>query len=428
MSHWTSKLAGSRTHGSEVEWLGPDGSCVDSTLGSGAVAWAVEVGERIAAKIARETPALGDGAPHFNALRRATTSTTLRALRLVAGIAEPGTTLASAEYVDIARDFARRDLELNDVLRAIRIGYAVLATAILDAAAELIPESESSSELRRISVLLFELMDDFTGVAAAAFMEEQTAWAESVSAARFDLVKKLVSGEPLDIAHAEQVLAYPFDGQHLAILAWSEQTPSPTGHDLRNIVNPVLRRWGSPAHTLVIPVGSQTIWAWGAIAPDAQCGHHTPLPEFGDAFVVVGQLHSGLDGFRRSHLEARAVERLVRMNANRGRTSSAYEDLDLEVLLLSDTDAAQQFVVRHLGPLAAEDARMADLRSTLRCYFELDHSLSKVASREHISRSTVTYRVQRALDLCGHAPGTSTTKLRAALLTFDWLAGTPSSR
>jgi sugar diacid utilization regulator len=84
--------------------------------------------------------------------------------------------------------------------------------------------------------------------------------------------------------------------------------------------------------------------------------------------------------------------------------------------------------VRHLGPLAAEDARMADLRSTLRCYFELDHSLSKVASREHISRSTVTYRVQRALDLCGHAPGTSTTKLRAALLTFDWLAGTPSSR
>jgi DNA-binding PucR family transcriptional regulator len=183
-----------------------------------------------------------------------------------------------------------------------------------------------------------------------------------------------------------------------------------------------------PAHTLVVPVGSQTVWAWGAIAPDAQCGHHTALPEFGDTFVVVGQLHSGLDGFRRSHFEARAVERLVRMNANRGRTPSAYEDLDLEVLLLSDTDAAMQFVARHLGPLAADNARMADLRSTLRCYLEMDHSLSKVASSEHISRNTVTYRVRRALDLCGHPPGTSTTKLRAALLAFDWLGGAPDSR
>jgi DNA-binding PucR family transcriptional regulator len=388
----------------------------------------VEVGESIAVKTVRETPALGDTTSHFNALRRATTSTTLRALRLVAGIGESGTTLASVEYVDIARDFARRGLDLNDVLRAIRIGYAVLAAAILDAAAQLCPESESSSELRRISVLLFKLMDDFTGVAATAFMEEQTAWSESVSAARFDLVRKLVSGEPLDVTDAERVLGYPFGGQHLAILAWSEQTPSPTGHDLRSIVNPVLRLWGLPAHTLVVPVGSQTVWAWGAIAPDAQCGHHTALPEFGDTFVVVGQLHSGLDGFRRSHFEARAVERLVRMNANRGRTPSAYEDLDLEVLLLSDTDAAMQFVARHLGPLAADNARMADLRSTLRCYLEMDHSLSKVASSEHISRNTVTYRVRRALDLCGHPPGTSTTKLRAALLAFDWLGGAPDSR
>ena len=427
MSHWTCKLAGSQSHGSELEWLGPDGSCVYSEFGFGAVAWAVEVGESIAVKIVRETPALGDGAPHFNALRRATTSTTLRAIRLVAGIGESGATLVSAEYVDIVRDFARRGLELNEVLHAIRIGYAVLAAAILDAAAQLCPEAESSAELRRISVLLFELMDDFTGAAATAFLEEQTAWAEGVSAARFDLVKKLVNREPIDATHAEQVLGYPFDGQHLAILAWSEQTPSPTGHDLRSIVNPVMSLWGLPAHTLVIPVGSQTLWAWGAIAPDASCGHYAPLPEFGKTFVAVGQLHSGLDGFRRSHLEARAVERLVRVNANRGRTSNAYEDLDLEVLLLSDTDAALQFVARHLGPLAADDARIADLRSTLRCYLEMDHSLSKAASREHISRNTVTYRVRKALDLCGHPPGTSTTKLRAALVAFDWLADPPTS-
>ncbi|AWK70387.1 hypothetical protein CBI38_01210 [Rhodococcus oxybenzonivorans] len=43
--------------------------------------------------------------------------------------------------------------------------------------------------------------------------------------------------------------------------------------------------------------------------------------------------------------------------------------------------------------------RMADLRSTVSLYLDMDHSLAKVASAEHISKNTVTYRVQKALSL-----------------------------
>jgi sugar diacid utilization regulator len=64
---------------------------------------------------------------------------------------------------------------------------------------------------------------------------------------------------------------------------------------------------------------------------------------------------------------------------------------------------------------------MADLRSTLRRYLDLDHSLAKVAAAEHISRNTVTYRVQQALKLCAHPAGAPTTKLRAAFMMLDWL-------
>ena len=417
MPHWTGELSGARARQPELEWLSPDADRVRAALGDGAVAWAVEVGQDIAATISRKVPAVDDGAPPLDAIRRATTATVFRALTLVAGLGESEPTLASAEVEDIARDFARRGMELDDLLRTIRVGYAVLAAALLDAATRLLPPSESSGELRRISVLLFEVLDDFTGVAAAAFLEEQSAWAAGVSAARLDLVTKIIAADPIEPAHAEQVLGYPLGGHHVALIAWSGPH---SNHDLRTVVDPVLRHWGTPTASLVIPVGLQAIWAWGAITPDPTRALTSSLPDFVDTFVVAGQLGSGMDGFRRSHLEARAVERLVRLRSGHPPTTTAHERIGLEVLLLADPEAAAQFASRLLGPLAGDDPRMADLRSTLSLYLDMDHSLAKVASAEHISKNTVTYRVQKALSLCTPSDG-STTDLRVALRIYEWL-------
>ncbi|WP_335743612.1 PucR family transcriptional regulator [Rhodococcus oxybenzonivorans] len=402
MPHWTHELAGTRAPQPEHEWLSPDADRIRVNLGDGAVTWAVEVGEDIATTISREMPVLREGASQTSAVRRATTSTVLRALTLVAGLGEPDTSLASAEVEEVAVDFARRGLELNDLLGSIRVGYAVLAAAILDAALRLVPPAESSAELRRVSVLLFEVLDRFTGVAATTFLEERSAWAAGVSAARFDFVKKVVENEPVDLSHADEVLGYPLGGHHLAIIAWSGPHSS---HDLRSIVDPVLRHWGSPGATLVIPVGLQTIWAWGAVSPDQGHLRRAPLPEYADTSVVVGQLGSGVEGFRRSHMEARTVERLVRLRADQPHTTCAHEDVALEALLLAEPDAAAGFASRLLGALAGDDARTADLRSTLSRYLDMDHSLAKVAAAEHISKNTVTYRVHKALSLCDHPLG-----------------------
>ncbi|MFD7006375.1 PucR family transcriptional regulator [Rhodococcus jostii] len=421
MPHWTGELSGTRARQSELEWLSPDADRIRAVLGDGAVTWAVEVGQDIAAKISRKVPAVGEGALPLDAIRRATTATVCRALTLVAGLGESETSLASAEVEEIARDFARRGMELDDLLRTIRVGYAVLAAALLDAVTRLIPPSESGNEMRRISLLLFEVLDDFTGVAASAFLEEQSAWAAGVSAARLDLVTKIIAADPIESAHAEQVLGYPLGGHHVALIAWSGPH---SGHDLRAVVDPVLRQWGTPTASLVIPVGLQAIWAWGAITPDPTRALTSTLPAFGDTFVVTGQLGSGIDGFRRSHLEARAVERLVRLRVGHPPTTTAHEHIALEVLLLADPEAAVQFASRLLGPLAGNDPRMADLRSTLSLYLDMDHSLAKVATAEHISKNTVTYRVQKALSLCTPSGGSST-DLRAALRIDEWLRDAP---
>lgn len=420
MSHWCCKLSGTRQHGLEVDWLGSDGDAVRAALGDGAVSWALEVGESCAVKVAQELPQLAESALHVGALRRATTSTTLRTLALVAEIEQSGASLASKESVELEREFARHGLGLDEMLSAIRVGYTVLASALLGAAARLVPPAESSDEMRRISVLLFELVDGFTTVATNAFREEQNAQAASDSAARFQAAKSLVEVQPIDPTRAERLLAYPLSRPHLAMIAWNDAERTTT-RDLQNTIEPLLLHWGTPIATLVIPVGSHTLWAWAALPEAPHRGSAAGLPTFADAHVAIGQIGCGVEGFRRSHLEARAVQRLMRLRSDPTPSTTAHEGVELELLLLADPEAAQQFVDRQLGPLAADNPRMSELRSTLRIYLDLDHSLAKVAAAEHISRNSVTYRVQQALTLCAHPTGSPTNKLRSAITVCDWL-------
>lgn len=419
VSHWTSGLAGIRAPQSEEEWLNPDADLVRAALGDGAVSWAVEVGQDVVASVAKKIPAIAADASFMDSARRATTSTPLRALIILADLDSSEMSLDTAELTEIARDFACRGMELDDLLRAIRVGYAVLAAAFLDAASVLVPPTERGAELRNISVMLFEMNDDFTAGAASAFIREQDVWIAGVSAARLDLVNRILGTEDVDLPHAEEVLGYPLAGHHLAVVAWS--APQST-RDLRPVIDTVVRLWDIPSASLVLPVGLQAVWAWVELPGVSR--RRGVLPMFDDVFVVVGEVGSGVEGFRQSHAEAKAVEGLIPLRPGPVPCTVAHEDVALEVLLLSDPNAARQFSFRRLGPLADSTPRMAAFRSTLRYYLDLDHSLSKVANIQHISKNTVTYRVDKALELCDHS-GEASTDLRAALRIHEWLREAP---
>ncbi|NGO45661.1 PucR family transcriptional regulator [Streptomyces ureilyticus] len=422
---WLGKLSATRSEGHDLEWLGPDAERIRKAWGPGAVLWAAEVGERVIEKAGQELPLLGGSGSIVDALRRATMSTTLRVLAIVSGCAEPEASVVSAEAEEATRDMARRGLKLHEFTRSIRFGHAVLTTAFFDAISAASPPHHDDGELRRVTLQLFPLIDEFIAAMSAVFLDEQSAWSASRSAAQLELVRKVVEGTPVDHTAAERLLDYPLTGTHLAVIAWRMSPGEGTAHGLREAIDPVLRCWGTPEASLVVPVGSNTLWAWGAFETKAHLTPGVVLPEFDDVKVVVGQVGSGVEGFRRSHREARAVERLLRRGSDRQRASLAHQDVDLDVLLLEDREAAHQFADRHLGPLSADDPRMAELRSTLRRYLDTNHSLAKVATMEQISRNTVTYRVQQAFTLCGHSGDAPTDKLRAALTVAEWLLHSP---
>ena len=425
--HWASQLSSTGVGGREYEWVGSDADRIRTAWGYGAVMWAAEVGESVIARASRELPLLGGGVSIVDALFRATTSTTLRVLAVVSGCAEPDLSIVSAESAEATRDLARRGFKLGEFTRAIRFGHSILSTAFIDAiaAATSVP---NSVEIRRVSEVLFTLIDEFITSMTEVFLEEQSAWGESKSAAQLELVKKVVAGAEVDPHDVQRLLGYPLEGPHVAIIAWNLAPGERTAHRLRAAIDPVLRCWGQPRESLVVPVGSNTLWAWGTFAADGYCNPTGELPEFAQANLVVGQIGFGLDGFRRTHLEARSVERLIRQGTGRHSTTVPHHEVDLDALLLADREGAGQFVARYLGPLGTDDPRMTELRSTLRCYLDLDRSLAKTAALEHISRNAVTYRVQQAFALCAHTSDTPVIKLRAALSIVDWLLDTEAAK
>lgn len=412
MTGWLSTLSGSNAHGSELDWLGHAGDRVRSELGEGALSWAVEAGERLAQEVTSMVQ--GEGA-HYNALRRATTDTVLRVLLLVGGAQIE---LWGPENREIARDFARRGVSLDDMVRSMRRGFSLMAQMLLDAAEKW--QGGDQTEVKRVALLLFSHLDGFLDLASAEYRRENVDYQTTVTAARLDTVQKILGDDStVDVDSASQVLNYPVDAPwHVAAVAWTPQPDYST--TLRATIDRLFGSLGLTGRSLILPVGSHVMWSWIALAQRPRFEDVAGFQPTQDGRVALGDPAPGPEGFRRSHREARAVENLVRRRATAPAVLS-FGEVELAALLTRDQVAARDMVDRHLGALAERSPRMEELRRTLRCYLAFERSISRVASELHISRNTVTYRVQQAMRLSGHDGDDSSLLLHAALSIVDWL-------
>lgn len=420
MTGWISELGGRLDHGPELEWVGADGDRVRDVLGSGALGWAIEAGNDVARDVAEALPAHGEGA-HFYALRRATTASVLRILLLLSGT-DPAIDLVGDTVIGVARDFARRGIEYDDLLRGIRIGYSRIAELILDAADERLVTSDRR-ELKQISVQLFGQIDQFMGMASEEYLRERDKQTTAVAAARVELINNVLTGAELMDGSLGNRLGYPIDAPaHLAVVAWQPSPDRiPSGpHTPRSVVEDYFASLGMPGTTLIVPVGGYAAWGWKSLSGETLL---TPVAVDvpSGLCLATGRPARGTEGFRTSHRQARAIEQLLRNCSTRSRTFASHADHDLSVLLLADIEQARGFAALHLDQLENDDERTAVLRNTLRTYLGFQRSVAQTASKLHISPNTVTYRVQQGFRLANVDPDRSTIYLETALIIYDWL-------
>jgi DNA-binding PucR family transcriptional regulator len=130
--------------------------------------------------------------------------------------------------------------------------------------------------------------------------------------------------------------------------------------------------------------------------------------------VAVGPTQAGITGFRRTHVAALAIQRLLAGHPG-GERLALHHELEVTALAAQDQDRAAEFVATTLGALAIDEPSASRLRETLRVFLDEAENAPRAAARLHTHRNTVLQRVARATELLGHRPGERRLALELAL-------------
>lgn len=336
-------------------------------------------------------------------------------------ISDPGQRVMpqlSTEEATLARDLVRRGLDTRalDSYRtgqsaAWRLWMRICFTLTTDAGElqELLDTSALS-----ISTFLDDTVDALTDLIQAD-IEELTG---GTNADRMAAVTLILQGAPISRAQAELRLRYQLTGPHTALVLWSDAVAGDgstdfvdVGGQLESVAAAIMQASGC-TRSLTLVAGAQSLWVWlPTAAPRIDDTVTDALGSAPGVHVAIGRKGLGLDGFRRSHLDATEVQRLLaRIDATN--RIARYDEVQLVALLTSDLTKADEFVADNLGALATADA---ELRDAVSAYVREQFNASRTAKRLYTHRNTVLRRLERADRLLPRPLGDNVTNVAAAL-------------
>ena len=352
-------------------------------------------------------------------------STRSNVLHWAAGIArDPGGRVPAnltPEVLGIAREAFRRGIE-QTVYTTYHAGQNVVQAYWMRTAFAL---SADPAVLRQAlaagSASVAGFVEDMVAALSEQLRRERADLARSSHARRFEVVSLILDSAPITTGRAGAQLGYDLRRRHTAAVLWTDpRRPDQAAlAAAAEALGPVTRA----RQVLTVIASSSSVWAWLAAAADTGAAAITAATAAHPAVrVAVGPSGTGADGFRRSHFDAVATQRL--MSRRPDLRVARFADVQLVALALADEQGAREFVARTLGTLADADP---DLRDTLCVYIGEQFSAARAARALYTHRNTVLNRLQRAerllpLPLAGHG-----LEIGVALEIAQWLGTQPGS-
>ena len=263
-------------------------------------------------------------------------------------------------------------------------------------------------------------IDDMVAALSEQLRRERADLARSSHERRFEVASLILDSAPITTGRASTQLGYDLRRRHTAVVLWTD--PRHPDQAALAAAAEALGPATRARQVLTVIASSSSVWAWLAAAADTGASALIAATAQQPAVrVAVGPVGTGADGFRRSHFDAVATQRL--MSRRPDLKVARFADVQLVTLALQDEQRAREFVARTLGTLADADP---ELRDTLCVYIGEQFSAARAARALYTHRNTVLNRLQRAerllpLPLAGHG-----LEIGVALEIAQWLGTQPA--
>jgi DNA-binding PucR family transcriptional regulator len=307
---------------------------------------------------------------------------------------EPVEPYVSVDMVDTARALARRGgAEL--LMNAARSTQNAAWGQWMKVAFRLTQDPALLEELLEVSSRsISDFIDNNMRVVTQIIMEEKSAQPQDDPLDRRSLVSRLLDGRDVSEEQFCRILRYNVSQTHYAFVVWSE-TPDAEIKPLEDMARSLASLTGTVA-PLIVFAGPATLWIWTNAAKALDVSLLQGIArQFPTIRAAIGSAGAGINGFRRSHLEALTTQGLM------GRLPGApavatIDQVRMVSLMTQDARAARQFVLNTLGRLATEPAA---LQRSLHAFLANGCNITRTAEVLGSHRNTLLRRLERAQDL-----------------------------
>lgn len=322
-----------------------------------------------------------------------------------------------SQAMDLALSLARRGHDLVVLLKIYRVGQQStfeFFNEFIEAGGEGAPP--------RDELLVFmwsragHWIDDAIETLIEAFVAERQRLQEGAAARRAQHIEALLGDSPPS-EDLSGPLSHALQQWQTAYVVWASDAGAATADSMLETAGAVADAIDAP-RPLSTVAGTRELWCWAATPGRPDLGALADLKaNRGDLHVAVGMPAKGVPGFRTSHAEARAAQRLALSSAGVSRIVR-YDELELLCLLADQPELVRRMVAREVGPLVGADKNLALLRETVLAFLTT-LNVEATAEQLFVHKNTVRYRISRAEELLGHPLSERSTQVELAL---RWVA------
>jgi DNA-binding PucR family transcriptional regulator len=362
-----------------------------------------------------EDPVLAEG------IRRSNRSNYLH--WVAANISHPGEPVPAnlgTETLAIARDLSRRGLDESTAVDAYRVGQNLAWRFWMHVAFTLTSDPGELHSLLDASAHSMTAFVDLTisGICHQLRIERDKLRGETY-AGRMDALTLVLDGAPIALHEAEQRLGYRLRQTHTAAVVWTADSDT----NLTNLDSAaralVDSSGGRPALSVLANAATRWVWLSGGESPNlTEVG--AVVDHLAGVRIAIGATADGIEGFRRSHLDAVTTQRIV-AQLDSPQSIFSFHDVELAAVILADPERAARFIEHTLGDF---ESAGDELQRTVLTFIREQCNVSRTAARLFTHRNTLLRRLARAHELLPRPLEHNIVEVAAALETRRWRRAT----